>query len=223
MSLAKIINFQGMVKPSLLMAGAIFAILTPFKSAQASTVLLQDNFDSETLGLSSPSLTNWTISDGTVDVIGNPNFFDLRPGNGRYLDLDGSSRNAGKITSKTTFSFNPGDFITLQFDLAGSQRSDSNSVTVSLGSLFSETFTLSSSVPFGTITRTFNPTSATNAQLMFDHAGGDNLGLLLDNVNLSVQPVPEPLTILGAGTAISFGASFKRKLAKKNSKKTQNS
>ncbi|GBF80730.1 PEP-CTERM sorting domain-containing protein [Aphanothece sacrum] len=28
-------------------------------------------------------------------------------------------------------------------------------------------------------------------------------------------PVPEPLTILGAGTAISFGAAFKRKLAKK--------
>ena len=32
------------------------------------------------------------------------------------------------------------------------------------------------------------------------------------------QPVPEPLTILGAGTAIGFGAFFKRKLAKKNQK-----
>ncbi|MDJ0658825.1 MAG: PEP-CTERM sorting domain-containing protein [Crocosphaera sp.] len=30
-----------------------------------------------------------------------------------------------------------------------------------------------------------------------------------------VQAVPEPLTILGAGAAISFGVSFKRKLAKK--------
>ncbi len=30
-----------------------------------------------------------------------------------------------------------------------------------------------------------------------------------------VQAVPEPLTILGAGAAISFGAGFKRKLAKK--------
>ncbi|MEA5510515.1 PEP-CTERM sorting domain-containing protein [Crocosphaera sp. UHCC 0190] len=34
------------------------------------------------------------------------------------------------------------------------------------------------------------------------------------------QPVPEPLTILGAGTAIGFGASFKRKLAKKNKKQS---
>ena len=32
------------------------------------------------------------------------------------------------------------------------------------------------------------------------------------------QTVPEPLTILGAGTAVAFGASFKRKLAKKNKK-----
>ncbi|MDJ0601561.1 MAG: PEP-CTERM sorting domain-containing protein [Crocosphaera sp.] len=32
------------------------------------------------------------------------------------------------------------------------------------------------------------------------------------------QPVPEPLTILGAGTAIAFGGAFKRKLAKKNKK-----
>ena len=30
-----------------------------------------------------------------------------------------------------------------------------------------------------------------------------------------LQAVPEPLTILGAGAAISFGAAFKRKLAKK--------
>lgn len=33
------------------------------------------------------------------------------------------------------------------------------------------------------------------------------------------QPVPEPLTILGAGAAIAFGGHFKRKL-KKNSEKT---
>ena len=31
-------------------------------------------------------------------------------------------------------------------------------------------------------------------------------------------PIPEPLTILGAGTAIAFGAGFKRKLAKAKKK-----
>ena len=34
-----------------------------------------------------------------------------------------------------------------------------------------------------------------------------------------VEPVPEPLTIFGAGTAVAFGTSFKRKLAKAKSKK----
>ncbi len=32
--------------------------------------------------------------------------------------------------------------------------------------------------------------------------------------NLTYAPVPEPLTMLGAGTALGFGAFFKKKLAK---------
>lgn len=35
---------------------------------------------------------------------------------------------------------------------------------------------------------------------------------------ISVTPVPEPLTLLGVGTALGFGASFKKKLAKSNKK-----
>ncbi len=35
---------------------------------------------------------------------------------------------------------------------------------------------------------------------------------------IEVQAVPEPLTILGAGTALGFGTFFKRKLAKKQNK-----
>ncbi len=36
--------------------------------------------------------------------------------------------------------------------------------------------------------------------------------------SLTVRAVPEPLTMLGAGAAVAFGASFKRKLAQKNNK-----
>ena len=218
MNLAKFINFQ-VGKPSLLILGAIAALLTPFQPVQAA-VIFQDNFDSESLGTKTNAngLTNWTVTDGSIDVIG-PGFFDFLPGNGRYLDLDGTTRNAGKITSKTAFSFHPGDVITLEFDLSGNRRGGNDSVTVSLGSLFNQTFTLASSDPFTTYTQTINVTSATNAQLMFNHAGGDNLGLLLDDVSLTVQAVPEPLTILGAGTAIAFGTAFKRKLSKKSKKK----
>ncbi len=41
------------------------------------------------------------------------------------------------------------------------------------------------------------------------------LGLPGGAIRGQVQAVPEPLTILGAGAAISFGVGFKRKLAKK--------
>ncbi len=40
-----------------------------------------------------------------------------------------------------------------------------------------------------------------------------------DNINVTSSAVPEPLTILGAATAISFGTAFKRKLAKNSKKK----
>lgn len=40
----------------------------------------------------------------------------------------------------------------------------------------------------------------------------------IDNWSVEIQVVPEPLTILGAGTAVAFGTSFKRKLAKAKKK-----
>ncbi len=61
---------------------------------------------------------------------------------------------------------------------------------------------------------------------------GDSVTLMFDNaslfetirsgsmatIDLQVEHVPEPLTLLGAGSAIAFGAGFKRKLAKAKKK-----
>ncbi len=46
---------------------------------------------------------------------------------------------------------------------------------------------------------------------------GNNAGI--DNLVVTGSAVPEPLTILGAGAALGFGATFKRKLAQKKAKK----
>lgn len=45
-------------------------------------------------------------------------------------------------------------------------------------------------------------------------------GLAIDDISVKAVAAPEPLTILGAGTAVGFGAFFKRKIAKKQQKKS---
>lgn len=113
-----------------------------------------DNFNGENGGvgvLNYGGFANWTVGSGTVDLIGN-GFFDFYPGNGLYVDLYGSTSDAGVLTSMA-LNLGPGTY-TLQFVLAGSTRGDTNSVNVSLGALFNETFTLASSDPFAIVTRT---------------------------------------------------------------------
>lgn len=174
--------------------------------------LLQDNFNGENGGngaLNFNSFTNWNVTNGTVDLIGN-GFFDLLPGNGLYLDLDGSTFQAGLLSSKLTFA--PGTYV-VQFDLAGSQRGTPENVTVTLGS-FSESFHRESSDPFTTVTRTVTTTSA--GSLSFQNDGGDNVGALLDNVSVSTSAVPEPasLALVGTGVACLMGYSLHRRKTK---------
>ncbi|QLE55097.1 Calx-beta domain-containing protein [Nostoc sp. TCL26-01] len=166
--------------------------------------LLNDNFNSENNGVwkyNYTNLANWTITDGSLDLVGNGKD-DYLPRNGLYLDLDGSTNNASRLESKTIFNFNTGDKVTLSFSLAGSQRGDTNSVAVSVGNLFSETFILSSSQPFTKFTRSFTITSAANGKLIFDHAGGDTYGLLLDNVEL-IRTASNSLEIANSQTEFS--------------------
>jgi hypothetical protein len=59
-------------------------------------------------------------TDGTVDLIGTPNPFNLS-GSSNYIDLDGST-NDGAIFRSNAFNFVTGDKITLSFDLAGNKR-----------------------------------------------------------------------------------------------------
>jgi hypothetical protein len=127
---------------------------------------------------------DFDVTRGTVDLIGN-GFFATFPGHGFVVDLDGSTSSAGKLESKTTFNLQPGDY-QLSFDLAGPSQTSPNTVAVSLGNVFSETFSRNINDPFLTFTRTIHVASATSGKLIFDHSGpGDNFGLLLDNVKLT--------------------------------------
>jgi len=157
-------------------------------------LFFRDNFDSENnkIGeLNYTSFSNWSVPDGAVDLVGEGFVydgvdFDFWPGNGQYVDLDGTTDKAGNFVTKTTFSLLPGKY-NLEFSLAGSNRGDRNTVTVTLGNIYSETFTKDSDEPFEKISREIIVSSNTNVKLTFSHTGSDQYGLLLDDVQLSTQ------------------------------------
>ncbi|MEH2422839.1 MAG: PEP-CTERM sorting domain-containing protein [Nostoc sp.] len=188
---------------------AIGFATTNSASAATVTTLLQDDFNQENNGvgtLNYNQFANFDVINGSVDLIGN-GFFDFLPGNGLYVDLDGSTFLAGTLQSKTTFNFQPGDIVNLSFQLAGNQRNAMiDPVTVTLGNLFNETFSLPPSQGFTTISRSFTVASATSATLNFRETGTDNIGLLLDNVTLT-KSVPEPGSIMGLLAFGAFGAT----------------
>lgn len=173
-----------------------------FSIAANAGVIFQDNFDSELApGVSQTNYTgfaNWTVTNGTVDLISDPNIWNLNcaGGTGKCVDLDGSSRNAGTLQS-IALTLNPGTY-TLSFDISGNQRgSADDSMLVTLGGFVNDSFTLSSSDLWQTIVRDFTVTTLTTNNLIFNHDGGDNIGILLDNV--SIVPEPGTLALLGIG------------------------
>ena len=168
--------------------------------AQASTTLLQDNFDTDNGGsyaLNYTGFSKWDVTAGSVDLIGVGSPWDFFSGtNGLYVDMDGSTNQAGTLTSKGSWTLMPGVDYTLQFDLAGSQRDlpprlpdDTVDVQVGLGSYY-QTYTLHYDAPLQTIIAHFAMSQVETGavHLSFAGQGGDNVGLILDNVKLTATP-----------------------------------
>jgi hypothetical protein len=195
--------------------------LKPFKSATVAValtaalagapahagILFQDNFDADNTSsaLNFNSLRNWTVSDGTIDYIRSGGFgISCVGGTGGCLDMDGSTSNAGRITSNQSFTFTPGVNYFIDVALSGNQRGGgSDSVVfgiVDTNNVEIQTIIgpLSAGAPFAT----FGATLAAQPgswRLFVEGVGGDNVGLILDNVVLrddSTTSVPEPETLL---------------------------
>ncbi|GEM_PF-2101216 len=131
---------------------------------------------------------HWEVQDGSVDLIG-PGWWDLQPGNGLYVDLDGTTGDAGRLFSRDAFLFQSGQTYALQFDLAGNQRGGSTDfvvIQVALGGILNKTYALPGNVPFTTFTEYFSVATTQAAHLSFEGLGGDRVGLLLDDIQLSL-------------------------------------
>jgi len=154
--------------------------------AVGQTILFQDNFDSENGGrgtLNYRGFEKWDVASGQVDLIGN-GFWDFHPDHGLHVDLDGSANKAATLRPKSAFKLSPGTYA-LEFDLAGNFQRTVNTMRVSMGDFYDEEFTLPAQEPFRKIKRKIKVSSAAEVMLVFQHEGGDNFGLLLDNVRLS--------------------------------------
>jgi hypothetical protein len=182
-------------------------------SAARAGVLISENFNAVGQGLNATNLgSNFTVTSGAVDVIG-AGYFDFYPGNGNYLDLDGSVFLLGTIGSNT---FGPGTYH-LTFDVGSYTYNHlylTEQIKVSLGN-YSNTFTPSvdSSVnpgaPFQHVTLDF--TTSVGGALTFAainpvNAGqGTNVGPILDNVVLTAVPEASTWAMMILGF---FGMGF---------------
>ena len=186
---------------------AAAAALVLSAGAQAATVW-SDNFDSDAQGLN-VGLSGWTLTDGTVDVIPVGGSFHFLPeANGNYVDLDGSTGQAGTIT-KTLTGLADGAYA-LTFELAGNHRDGGvEATTVTLSGAADTLLTPGANDDaFFTI---IGHASGGSLTFSFHDASTDNIGALLDNVSVTAVPETGSLSLMLAGiAALGFAARRRR-------------
>lgn len=213
------------MKAKRLLGGLLFAAAAAVGLPSQSATLFSDDFDTDNAAsvLNFTGLLNWTVSDGTIDYIRNGGFgISCFGGAGGCLDMDGSTSNAGRIVSTSTFTLSPGVLYTLAAQVSGNQRGGAaDSLIFGLldasGSVVqgSETFSsIASSDPFSPRSFSYATGVGIDVRLFIEGVGGDNLGAILDNVvfsdDVNVVPVPAALPLFGSAL-VGLGVFARRR------------
>ena len=211
-------------------------------SSAGAVTLYSNNFNTENGGagasrlniggIGGGSLTGLTVTAGSVDLVRTPDYgITCAGGSGSCLDLDGSTNQAGEVTSGF-YNFNSGDSVTFSFDLSGNQRRGGSDgfyagfvfgcstlmTSYNLGgawgpatpftNIMSSNVTSSSSISgnaFANYSINFVAGQAGTVAFKLGGGSGNNIGPVADNLNLSSTAVPEPAT--WAMMIIGFGAA----------------
>ncbi|MCL7958618.1 MAG: hypothetical protein M8861_00350 [marine benthic group bacterium] len=150
-------------------------------------VILQDDMDDENDGQATTNYTgfeNWNVTRQCVDLHG-PGSIDPVPGNGLYIDMDGSCNVAGRMESKQNYTLDPGTYSFEMVFAGNNQGGPTDTMDITIGSLFSTTLVVPEDNSFQLREWTFNVPAATTATIVMDHAGGDQQGILIDSIRLS--------------------------------------
>lgn len=178
---------------------ATAALAASIGAANAS-VVFHDHFNGETKTTNSAP-SQWNVTSGSVDTIGT-DYFDFYPGNGSYLDMNGSTWTAGRIETK--FDFVIGKTYTLSFDFGYNTNSgyDFEELSFGIGNKWGSIgprMLATAGTQLKSARYTFK---ATGTKLFFADTGttpDDNGGPVLDNVKVSAVPLPASAVLLLAG------------------------
>lgn len=132
----------------------------------------------------------WTVSAGSIEILNSYPGLPARGGT-QNLDMDGGTSSAGTINR--TFTATAGATYTLTYFYAGNQRGGSpDTMTVSLGlnSVTHSNVPSAQGYTLGTISWTAASTGTAN--VTFATTGGDNVGILLDDVTLVTNVTGTP-------------------------------
>jgi MYXO-CTERM domain-containing protein len=183
--------------------------------------LFFDNFNSDTPGLNTTP-AGWSLTQGSVDIIGGSFGFNYYPGNGYYIDLNGSTYQYGGIRPDQIFL--PGTYL-VTFNLGSSVGGEGGvdagptpKVTeVFLGNSTPVYISLPNLPPDWTY-QSYYLTTTIPGSLVFDSLPDNppnspyaaNVGNILDNVSVSQAPLPATWTAMLVGLAGLGFAAFRR-------------
>ena len=155
----------------------------------------------------STSISNWSVTSGSVDLI--TGYWQAPPGGGDSVDLDGNS--PGGI--QTSFATTAGGEYTLSFELSGNPDGGNPVKTVEVdvaGVIQTFTFDTSamgsskSNMKWVLESLTFVATGATTTLTFKSLDGSGPYGAVVANVDVEV-PEPGTLALLGAGLLATAG------------------